>query len=93
MNRCRARLPLGSKPTVQPGPFGFPESVTIHCNQSVGVKPVRGGYACPIPGHAADVEAQALRWGAMPTRQDLRQRARLEFEEDERANAFIRSPE
>jgi hypothetical protein len=82
---CRARIPLGSKPIERPGPFGFPESITIHCNQQVGVRPVPGGYACPIPGHAEDVTAQSmavpLRWNVGRRRADLELRAAHELTE------------
>ena len=58
MNRCRARLPLGRKPLVRPGPFGFPETLQVYCGQTVGVQQVGAFFACAIPGHRADVERQ-----------------------------------
>jgi hypothetical protein len=58
MNHCRARLPLGAKPKVGPGPFGFPETSTHYCNQVVGVSPVGDSFACSIKGHREDVLRQ-----------------------------------
>lgn len=60
---CQARIPLGAKPFVRPGPFGFPESVVNHCNQSVGLVLLcdingRDWHACTKAGHVGDVEAQ-----------------------------------
>lgn len=63
MNTCAARLPLGAKPALVPGPEGWPVPEVRRCGQSVGLVTVwdRDNHPwryCPIAGHMSDVLAQ-----------------------------------
>ena len=95
MTHCSSRLPPGSKPALIESPTGYPDTRQRICGQSVGVRTFLDGQGqergvCALPGHEEDVRSLAAYDDALRLRQldalrhDLRERARHEWEQDQR---------
>lgn len=95
---CAAHIPPLTKPRLVTGSHGFPEPRHDRCGQTVGLRTILDGCGqewafCSKPNHEADVRSQAaysdsLRLGELDAmRAELRERARHEWEADQRETA------